>query len=133
MVFVPSSRDGTVQVEIKGVAQSLAFIRRKGKDVKAGADAGVFQAANFIQQEVQESIIGNRAEPKSVDTGRFANSIQVNKKEFAVFEVSTKVPYAVFLEFGTSRVPARMHFRNTLSVNKAKVRKIVEQAIKRKI
>ena len=76
---VASSSGGFVTVEVKGVAQAIELIRQKGQDILNGTDAKVFQAANFIQQEVQESIIGNRTETKSVDTGNFANSIEVSK------------------------------------------------------
>lgn len=129
MVFVPSSRGGVVQVEVKGVAEAIRFIRRKGKDVEFGADLGVFQGANFLQQEVQESAIGNRSEPKSVDTGRFANSISVDKIKKSVYKVFTKVPYAKFLEFGTSSMNPRRHFGNSLARNKKKIVSITKGQI----
>lgn len=133
MVKVPSSTGGVVTVEIKGVSEALRFIRRKGKDVEFGADSGVFQAANFLQQEVQESAIGNRAEPKSVDTGRFANSIDVDKIKKAVYKVFTKVPYAKFLEFGSSRMNPRRHFNNSLARNKKKIREIIDEQVTKKV
>ncbi len=141
MVKIKSSTGGMVNVEIKGVAQAIAFIRRKGLDVINGSDAGVFQAANFVQQEVQESIIGNRPEPKSVDTGLFGNSIVVDKIEtsqYKVFPEKKKYPgtstttqdVAKILEFGTSRLNARRHFRNTEFRTKNKIGEIIEKNIK---
>ena len=126
MVKVASSSGGFVQVEVKGVAEAIEVIRKKGKDVVDGTDAKVFQAANALQQEIQESIIGNRAEPKSVDTGTFANSIEVGKKELNKYSISTDVEYAKFLEYGTSRLEPRNHFRNSLSRMRVKILEILK-------
>jgi len=140
MVKVISSRGGFVQVEVKGVAAAAAFIRKKGHDIKDGSDAGVFQAANFVQQEVQESIIGRRAEPKSVDTGRLGNSIIVEKikdeeykilpeKQFYPGTNTTTQQVATILEFGTSKIFPRRHFGNTEKRTKEPVRKIIDKEI----
>lgn len=144
MVLVKSSRGGTVRVEILGVNETLRLLRSKGKDVEQGADTGVLLAANFIKEEVQESIIGNRAEPKSVDTGLFGDNIiadKIRKAEFKIFTRRVKYPgtntttqeVATKLEFGTSTISPRMHFRNTEARNKKKIRNIIEKEIKRKI
>lgn len=122
-----------VEVEIRGIAETINRIRLMGKDVKDGVDVGVFQAANHVQNEVQASIIGQRLEPKSVDTGKFANSIQVDKVKDEEYKVFTNVPYAVFLEFGTSKLEPRSHFRNSKSRANPKVREIIDQAIKRAV
>ena len=75
MVKVESTRGGFVNIEIHGIQQVRMFLARKNKFIFTAAEIGLISAGNFVQQEVQESIIGNRAEPKSVDTGKFANSI----------------------------------------------------------
>jgi HK97 gp10 family phage protein len=129
MVSVPSSMNrsqtSTVNVEIKGVAEAMRKIMEKGKMIKDGTDAKLFQAANMLQQEIQESIIGNRAEVKSVDTGNFANSITVQKLADLKYSVETDVEYSKFLEYGTSKMPARYHFRNSVSRNTDKINSIV--------
>lgn len=122
-----------VNVEIKGVSEALRYIRAKGQDIKDGADLGVFQAANFFQQEVQESIIGNRSEIKSVDTGRFANSIKIDKLKDEEYKVYTEVEYAKFLEYGTSFLAPRAHFRNTKARVQRKIRDIIDSSIKKEI
>ena len=45
MVKVSSSSGGKVNIQILGVRQAAAFIRKKGKDIKDGADEEVFQEA----------------------------------------------------------------------------------------
>lgn len=130
MVQVPSSqvrsRTPFVNVEITGVGEAIRLMHQKGKEILDGKDAKTLQAANFIQQEVQESIIGNRAEMKSVDTGNFANSIDVNKIQDFVYAIFTDVEYAKFLEYGTSKMLPRYHFRNTLARNRLKIKEIIE-------
>lgn len=76
--------------------------------------------APFMEKEVKRSAGGERAEPRSVDTGNFRNRITgraVGKKAI----IKSAVDYAVALEFGTSKRPARRHFRNSLSRNKSKI------------
>ena len=119
MVEIPSSHGGTVTVEIKGIAEAIRKIREKGQDILRGKDAKTLQAANFVQQEIQESIVGNRVEPKSVATGNFANSIEVSKIKEGEYSVYTDVEYAKFLEYGTSKLTPRSHFRNTVNRNRA--------------
>ena len=141
MVKVKSSSGGFVNVKVKGIAQARHFLLTKEKDIKDGADAGVFQAANFVQQEVQEDIIGNRAgATKSVDTGRFGNSISVDKLRKSVYKVfplkstypgthTTTEDVARILEFGTSRIAPRRHFGRTRDRTRVAVRKIVDKEV----
>ena len=132
MVKIVSSKGGTVQIEIKGISEVLQRIRKLGQDIKQGSDVGVALAGNFLQQEIQESIIGNRAEVKSVATGRFANSITLNKIKDSEYKVFTDVEYAKYLEFGTSFLLPRRHFQNSLFRNQQKIKEIIDIEIKRK-
>ena len=102
-------------MEIKGVGEALRRIREKGKDILDEKDIKVFQASNFLQQEIQESIIGARAEPRSVLTGNFVNSIKLDKLKDFHYSVFTDVEYAKFLEYRTSKMAPRSHFRNSLA------------------
>ncbi len=133
MVQVLGSRGKVVDIQVKGVAEAIRFIRAKGKDVNDGADLGTFQAANLIQQEWQESIIGKRDEPKSVDTGDFANSPDVDKVGDMEYKVLSDIPYAQFLEFGTIHIQPRNHLSNTVERNRGEVKRAIESAIKRKV
>ena len=124
MVMVRGTHGG-VNIEVKGIGEVLRYLRSKNKFIQNKSDLNVLKAANFYQQEVQESIMGNRVEPKSVDTGRFGRSINLDKIKSAEYKVFTNVPYAVFLEHGTSKMGARRHFSNSLERNRSKIREIV--------
>lgn len=140
MVRVTGSR-GAVDVQVKGVAEAMRFLRRKKVDIKDGADAGTFQAANFVQQEVQEDIIGRRRRGiKSVDTGRFGNSITVDKLrngEYKVFPLNSTYPngqtveeVSKILEYGTSiSMGPRRHFGATKDRTRDAVRKIIGKEV----
>ena len=128
MVLIKSSSGGLVNVEIKGIAEALNAIRQKGKDIVNDKDAKTLQASNFLQQEVQESITGNRSETKSVDTGNFGNSITLVKLAPFKYSIETNVEYAKFLEYGTSKLFPRYHFRNSLARNKDKVISIIQKS-----
>lgn len=126
MVNIKSSSGGFVKVEFRGVDEAMRKIIEKGGEIVDGVDAKTFQAANMIQQEIQESIAGHRSEEKSVDTGNFANSIEIEKVKDLRYKVFTATDYAQFLEYGTSRLAPRSHFRNSISRNRQKAIEIIK-------
>ena len=113
-----------------GVSTAINFLNRKrsrlNNDLIPG---GLKKASLFLQGEVKESIAARKAEPTSVDTGRFLNSVDFNvgKKNAKVF---TLLKYAKFLEFGTSSIRARKHFRNSKDRNKGKIANIIRTVVK---
>ncbi len=131
MVIVKGTH-GPVTIEVKGIREVQDNLRRLGIEISNQKELKLVQAGNFLQQEVQESIIGNRAEKRSVDTGRFANSIQadaLNLKQGEI-KVKTNVEYAQALEYGTVKLSPRMHFRNSLFRSKSKIREFLGEAVK---
>lgn len=137
------SKKPFVQVEIKGIEETKRYLTKQEKRITDDVDLEVGRNANYVQQEVQESIIGNRAEPKSVDTGTFGNSIEADKVGWAVWKVfpekirypngQTTVEVAKILEYGTSRINPRRHFRNTKARTEKKVVNNLKKAISKGI
>jgi hypothetical protein len=119
-----------VKLEVSGIKETQIFLNKKEGKVKTQEAKGIKDATLFMQGEVKASIAGRKAEPTSVDTGRFLNSINVafGKDDGVVF---TELDYAKFLEFGTSRLNARKHFRNSKARNQNKATAIVRDAIKK--
>ena len=70
-------------------------------------------SAILLTNEVKESINGARAEPRSFKTGNFLNSVAFIEAPL-MFTVYSDVEYAGFLEYGTTSMEAREHFRNSL-------------------
>ena len=139
MVQVTGSRGRVVSINMTGINGVVIRMRLQRKQIENATDLGVVKAGAFIEDEVKESIIGKRAEPKSVDTGRLGNSIQFNKTGTAIGIVAPKksrypggsntVEVANLLEFGTSRILPRRHFRNTEKRNKKKIQEIIKKEV----
>ncbi|MHA1876722.1 MAG: HK97-gp10 family putative phage morphogenesis protein [Promethearchaeota archaeon] len=120
----------TVKFSIFGIKEVEKLLKLKQKKVQQQTSNALNKSAIFMQGEVKLSIAGEKDEKKSVDTGRFLNSVGfVTSKNNAV--VFSKIPYAKFLEFGTSKIEARKHFQNSASRNKHNVKKIFLQQIKK--
>jgi len=125
LVKVTSSSGKNVNVEILGIAETMRNIQFKQKKLIDSTQIEIVQAANLLNQELQESIVGNRAEAKSVETGKFGNSIEtemINTTEYVIqpknirYSNSTMTTrdIAKFMEYGTSKgIAPRHHFRNT--------------------
>ena len=143
MVKVIGSSKRAVNVEVQGVGETIRMLRAKGKSIKDALELEVLRNANFLQQEVQESIIGNRAEPKSVDSGKLGNSISVDKIGEYSFKIfprkqtynggTTTSEVAKFMEFGTTRIRPRRHFRNSLNRNRKKIVDNIDKAVQKSI
>lgn len=139
MVRVRGSSGKLVNVNITGIAETKKMLEAKKREILKDTDLALLQASNFVQQEVQESMLGNRAEKKSVDSGLLANSISVKKEKNSVIIFPDRKKYpnsmsntedvAKFLEFGTSKLPSRHHFKNTRLRTESKVKEIFKKEI----
>jgi hypothetical protein len=142
MVKVKSNSGIIRNIEITGIAEIKRRIEGKTQQIVTGSDLGLLRIANFLQQELKESIIGNRAEEKSVDTGLLAKSITVDKEEQGKYVIypeklkysgtdTTTQDVALYMEYGTSKFPyPRYHFKNTKIRNKDKIIKEIKNLIK---
>lgn len=120
----------TIKIQILGTKDAKRFLNKKKDKTNSNIKSAMVKAGAFMEGEVKESIAGRKAEPRSVDTGRFLNSVsfQASKDNAIIF---SNVPYADFLEFGTSRMKARRHFSNSKDRNKQKIKEIVEKEVKK--
>ena len=128
MVSVKGTKGNIVKFEIAGIAETVRMLKATGKKIERGADFGVVRAGTFVTEEVKESVAGRRAELRSVLTGEFLESVDSkNTKNTAT--IFSPVKQSVFMEFGTSRIPERRHFRNTLNRQKKNIQNILNNAI----
>jgi len=118
----------TVSFEVFGVNEARRFLNKKGRNTKRNVSKAMIKAGMLMQGEVKQSIAGRKAEPTSVDTGRFLNSVefQASKDNAVIF---SDVPYAKFLEFGTGKIRARRHFNNSKDRNKQKIKRVIQNEI----
>lgn len=116
-------------VQILGLAKIGTLLAFAHKTVTDQRKKGMREAGLFMQNEVKSSIAGKRAEPTSVDTGRFLNSVDMEHDDTTA-KIYSELDYSKYLEFGTSRIPARKHFNNSLDRNRKEIRKIISKNIK---
>lgn len=119
----------SISIDIRGMAGVTAYINSKSIKARKKAEVGLFKAAVFLQSEVKQSVAGKKAEFKSVDTGRFLNSIDLSSdaNSAAVF---SKLPYAGHLEYGTNfKNSPRKHFNNSADRSKPKIQDIMQSEI----
>jgi hypothetical protein len=117
-----------LSILIRGITEAMEKIEENKKEIKKRTEEAINDSTFYVQGEVKASISGHRPEPTSVDTGRFLNSIGIRilKDKGQVY---TKVEYAPYLEYGTSNMAARHHFRNSLERARRKVGDIVSAKI----
>ena len=118
-----------VKITVKGLEEAKRFLDNKAKEIENKGKAALTMASLHMQNEVKLSIAGFKSEPTSVDTGRFLNSVDINigKIDAIIF---SDIPYANHLEYGTTRIKPRSHFRNSKARNQDKVIEIIEKEIK---
>jgi hypothetical protein len=119
-----------VAIRVEGLKETLDSLNAKAASIKSNVDVAIQESAILVKEEVQASIKGERGEPRSVKTGAFLNSIANEKTGEMEAEVSTDLPYPVYLEYGTSKIEERRHFRNSLDRTTPIILEKVEQSVK---
>ena len=117
-------------IKVLGVEELKKSLQEKQAKIEQQLPDSVKDAVLFLHGQVKTSIAHGTNAPVAVDTGRFLNSIDfdtIGKNEAKVF---TDLEYAQFVEYGTSKMSPRPHFRNTTFVNQKKVMEDMNAKIK---
>jgi hypothetical protein len=109
------------KIEIKNTKEFQKFMDEKQKAVAKTLPEGVKEATIYLQNKIKDSIARGTNAPIAVDTGRFLNSVDFAVVDENTSKVFTDLEYSKFIEFGTSRMASRPHFRNTLFVEQGKI------------
>ena len=118
-----------MSVSVIGIPQLAVFMKSKSLETKRQVSKGITNATIFLQGEVKKSIAGYAAEPKSVDTGHFLNTIGLKTTDISG-EVFSGLPYAPKLEYGTDfKNSPRKHFRNSADRSKPKIKEILQASV----
>ena len=121
-------KNKAIRIEVLGIDEVTRLLKDKNKEALANAQTAIKKATIFLEAEVKASVAGRRAEIRSVDTSRFLNSIS-SESTGLDGSVYSNVEHAAFLEFGTSKLKERRHFRNSKARNEDKIKKFVEDEI----
>ena len=121
---------GSIIISIEGIDEVKDYLKDKNSAVYRAAEEAIKQGLARVSGEVTQSIAGHRAETMSFDTGNLARSVswQQNGLEGEVF---TEVEYAPYLEYGTTKIRSRNHFRNTAARERPTVQRYVENEVKK--
>lgn len=122
----------TIQVNVQ-TSDAIAKLGKIEKNISIGVDVGLVEAAKYVQGEVKQSVAGRASETRSVDTGRFLNSVSFGQAENGEVVVFTNIPYAIYLEYGTTKLKPRYHFRNSAARSKKRIQEFLSQNVKKKI
>jgi HK97 gp10 family phage protein len=119
-----------MEIEIKNLEEFKKYMKEKQEKIKRIIPESVKKATFHVHNKVKESIARGTNAPVAVDTGRFLNSVDfdvVGDNESRVF---SELDYANLIEYGTSKMHPRPHFKNTALKEKDKVRDIMNAEIK---
>jgi len=124
-----------INVKLKGIPKVRKNITKIQKIKLNNVNDEIHKQGFALVAEVIESISGHRAEPTSVDTSWFKQSIgkDSNMRKFLISQVKSNVEYAEYLEDGTSKIKERKHFANSLARRKKIIKTKVAEAVKKKI
>lgn len=116
------------KIEIKGIDETVRYLKSKRLKIDEKADTGINKATFYVQGKVKESIARGTNAPVAVDTGAFLRSVDL-ATEKDTGTVFSDIYHAKFVEYGTSRMSARPHFRNTAAKEKTKVQEIIQSEV----
>lgn len=121
-----------VHITVIGTEEVQKMLQKANEKVLVETEKAMSEITSFMVDEVKESVMGRRAEPKSFDTGHFAGNI-FGTSTALTGTIYTEVEYAQFLEYGTIKLDGRLHFRNSYSRNKEKITDWLGNAVNRAI
>jgi len=122
-----------IDINVAGIPEVKQYLKNVSIAATKSMPIGLAKASIFVQGEVKKSIAGHAAEPQSVDTGRFLNSVGIgtNNKDQAV--VYSSLSYAKKLEYGFRGFTGRKHFENSGHRSKNRVEEIISKELKKQV
>jgi HK97 gp10 family phage protein len=119
---------------------SLRLARMMGSGKERLIGQALFAGGERIQVEAQLSITrgavsgkghvpSKPGEPPNADTHRLSDNIETLQPEPLRVEVSSNAPYAVALEFGTSKMAERPYMRPATEKKRKEVVQLVRRAV----
>jgi HK97 gp10 family phage protein len=112
------------------ISKFKKFMENKQKQMKEKIPESVKQATLYMHNQVKESIARGINAPVAVDTGRFVNSVDFESTGENEAKVFSELEYAKFIEYGTSKMASRPHFRNTANKEKSQVKEIMKANVR---
>jgi hypothetical protein len=119
-----------VKMEIEAFKKAMA---EKRKAVEKVLPESIKDGTLYLRNKVAESIARGTNASVAVDTGRFLNSVDIDTISENAAKVYTDLEYAQFIEYGTSKMESRPHFRNTAFVEQWNLIQVFNNKVKQAI
>lgn len=103
----------SVSIQLINAKEISSKLKKIDENIKTAIAVSATESGMLLKEEIESSIAGQRAEPRSVKTGNFLNSVELQSTSEGI-EIWSDVEYAKFLEYGTIYIEERRHFRNSM-------------------
>lgn len=128
-------------VRIIGARRHTERLRNMRRRVVDQAGTAIFVGSGILETEARRLIIANAiqgkghipsapGEPPNRDTGQLDQSVIARRRGRVRSEVSANAPYALFLEFGTSRMAERPFMRPATRRTRRQITTLVQRAVR---
>lgn len=139
----------SVTIKLEGAKELQAALRNLSDEVRAEVGKAVTGTAIMLRADVVERIQRGPAsgvvytkknpnrvhqasapgEAPATDTGRLANSIEFDQIGPLTATVGSSLLYALYLEYGTTRMAPRPYFRPAVEAVRPKFERALERAL----
>lgn len=129
---------------IQGAKEHIRHLTR-AREINDAVVAAMYAAGQLVEIDAEHSITSGSisganhvpslpGQPPNADTRLLDTNIETTIRRRGrnpVVQVMSNAPYAMFLEFGTSRMAERPYLRPALQRNRAQSTRMVEEAVRR--
>lgn len=117
-----------VIIKLLGLGSLMKKVDAMSEGVERALRSAVFEGCTIVHESATRIV--------PVRTGNLKGSLSVDVQSqpgAALGRVGTNVEYAPYVEFGTDRMDARPYLRPALDENQERIRKKMQEAIKREL
>lgn len=118
-----------LKIEIKNAEEVKKFLRDKNKEAIQKVSQAVDQSTLFLESQIKQSISQGANAPRAFKTGNFMRNT-TSQSAGLIGKVINRTEYGPEIEYGTSKMEARPHFRNTTFVESDKIKRFIQTKIK---
>lgn len=109
-------------MDVTIIDRSVEAIHEKERNVRAALEAAGLVAEGYAKVHLEQT-------PRRVDTGRLRDSIS-HRVHDDVVEVGTNVEYAIYVEFGTSKMAPNPFLRSAAGDHANEYKEILREYLK---
>lgn len=110
-----------VEVEVKGTEELMRILEGLPLKIREKVDARLGEGAEVVAEKAGEIV--------HVRTGYLRSTIAAVRTSLLNWNVHATAYYAKFVEYGTSRMPAKPYLRPALTLTKPLITSLVKQGI----